>query len=792
MKVSELWLREWANPALDAQQLAASLTMAGLEVDEINSVAGQFDKVVVAHVLSTKPHPQADKLTLCEVDYGSESPLKIVCGAANVRPGLKVALALNGATLPNGMTIKETKLRGEPSQGMLCSASELGLTDTSDGIIELDEEAPLGEDLRQYLNLNDHVFDIDLTPNRADCLSVLGVAREVAALNQATLIKPVISPVQPDIDEQIPIELQAQQACPQYCGRVIRKINSHAKTPVWMRERLRRAGLRAIHPVVDVTNYVMLELGQPMHAFDKNKIQGKIIVRLAKEQEQLTLLGDQTVELSDDILVIADSYHALAMAGVMGGADSAVDENVTDIFLESAYFSPQHIAGVARRYGLNTDSAQRFERGVDPTLQVNAMERATALLKDIVGGQVGPLSIVSVEQDLPKIKTIQFNPGKVKKLTGLDIAENDMVKMLQGLGMMVDQKQSPWQVVVPSHRFDVSLDVDLVEEIIRVYGYDRIPGEKMVATVQSGSVNATELLGTKIAQFFSARGYNETINYSFIDPALQSVLYPDQQAMTLLNPISPELSQMRLGMWPGLIAAMIHNIHRQQPAVKLFERGVIFEFIQGQLQESPCIAGLLTGETGGMNWLETARKLDFYDAKGELQALFNSLKLINIQFINAQHPALHPGKSAQIEMNGQKLGWCGVLHPRVANELDVADDVVLFEFKLESIVAPAPVRYQAISKFPSIRRDLSLLVDKSIPASDIEKLVRQVINADWLKSLDIFDVYSGESIPQGKKSLAVALILQDTHRTLVDVEINHGISAIIKKLDQELGITLRE
>lgn len=793
MKVSELWLREWVNPSLNGQQLASLLTMAGLEVDAVTPVAGAFTGVIVAEVLNTTPHHQADKLTLCEINTGAGKPLKVVCGAANVRQGLKVALAQMGANLPGGLVIKESMLRGELSQGMLCSVAELGLAENSDGIMELDEDAPLGTDLRTYLALDDQVLDIDLTPNRADCFSVLGVAREVAVLTSLPLQQLPEKTRLPTTDEQLAIKLRNPDACPQYYGRVIRGINPQAHTPIWIAERLRRAGLRPIHPVVDITNYVMLELGQPMHAFDLQSINGNINVRFANANETLQLLDGQQINLHDRVLVIADDKKALAMAGIMGGEDSAVQEHTTDIFLESAFFSPIIIAGIARSYGLCTDSSQRFERGVDPALQLLALERATDLLLDIVGGHAGPVSSASELAALPLKNKILFNPAKVQQLTGLAVDEDEMVRMLQGLGMDVDRKTAEaWQIKIPSHRFDISLDVDLIEEIIRLHGYDKLPGAKMNTTIQAGNINPLESLAARCGQFFIARGYNETISYSFVDPALQQELYPQNLTMQLLNPISSELSQMRVGMWPGLIAAMVYNTHRQQTALKLFENGVIFDLQQGSLQEHACIAGLLTGEQGAMNWSEKTAKFDFYDAKGDLQALFAALQSLEVHFIAGVHPALHPGKSARIMVGNQEAGWCGVLHPRIADALDSQDEVVLFELRLAALINTEAVRYQQISKFPQIRRDLSLLVNNEVSAAQIEQLVRQTVDEALLKSFDVFDVYTGETIPAGKKSLAIALTLQDDKRTMVDNEINEIISAIIKKLEEKFAIILRD
>jgi len=793
MKVSELWLREWVNPSLTGQQLVTQLTMAGLEVDGFHPVAGNFDHVVVAKVLQTTPHPQADKLTLCEVDAGG-SLIKVVCGASNVRAGLMVALALPGATLPGGMTIKESMLRGELSQGMLCSGSELGLEDQSEGIIELAEDAPIGLDLRDYLSLNDHVFEIDLTPNRADCFSVLGVAREVAALNRLPLqVLPCVT-IEPTIPDSLAVHVHAPEGCPQYYGRVIRSINPHATTPLWMQERLRRGGIRLLHPVVDVTNYVMLELGQPLHAFDLQTITGTINVRYGHRNEELTLLNGQDVTLNEQILVIADSEKALAIAGVMGGEFSAVQPDTIDVFLESAYFNPLTVAGVARRFGLSSDSSQRYERGVDPTLQARALERATDLLLSIVGGHVGPITSVIHSDQLPSKITILFHPGKVKQLTGLELPEDEMALMLQGLCMVVDRESQHWKVQVPSYRFDVALDVDLVEEITRLYGYDNIQAQPTMAVVRAGIINADERLVTKASTYLCAKGYHETISYSFVDPELQAAIYPEAEVLSLLNPISSELSQMRAGMWPGLIASMVYNVHRQQTAIKFFEAGVVFDVEGGVVQERACLAGVLTGETGSLNWSEPSRLFDFYDMKGELQSLFAFLGRHDAVFVPAVHAALHEGQTARIMMGDQAVGWIGVLHPRLTDALDLSSDVMLFELSLSKLldIDKAPVLYRRISKYPQIRRDLSLLVDQDVMAAQIERVVREIVAIRLLKAFDIFDVYAGESIPAGKKSLAIALTLQDDDRTLTDVEINAIIDAIIDKLDEELGILLRD
>jgi phenylalanyl-tRNA synthetase beta chain len=539
-------------------------------------------------------------------------------------------------------------------------------------------------------------------------------------------------------------------------------------------------------------NYVMLELGQPMHAFDLAQLKGTIEVRFSNTSEELELLDGQIIKLSDKVLVIADQEKPLAMAGVMGGAHSAVQAHTQDVFLESAFFNPITIAGIARKHGLFSDSSQRYERGVDPQLQLKALERATDLILTISGGKAGPIIEAVNESVLPQPVSIEFDTNKVLKLTGISIPLAEMRILLEGLGITISATDHIFMADVPSHRFDLQLEVDLVEEIVRLYGYDKLKAQAMNTTVQAGNSSDRERIAHQLSHWFRAKGYNETISYSFVDPELQDVLYPNKEFMQLLNPISSELSQMRIGMWPGLIASMIYNVHRQQNAVKFFEIGVVFDVHNQQLTERPCVAALLSGEHGGLNWSESTGFYDFYDLKGDIQSLFALLKLNDVQFLPASHDALHPGQSAQIIINEQAAGWIGVLHPRIADALDLDKDVVLFELNLESLITTVPPRYKTISKYPQIRRDLSFLVDKHITALDIENVVRSVCLNEWLKGFDVFDVYIGKGIPDGKKSVAISITLQDASRTLVDAEINSLISAIIKALENEFSILLRD
>lgn len=792
MKLSESWLRELVNPPLNSNQLAEKLTMAGLEVDAITPVAGSFEGVVVAEVLETKPHPQAQRLTLCKVLGSKGQELAIVCGAANVRAGLKVALAEIGAVLPGGLNIKEAKLRGELSQGMLCSALELGLADNSEGIIELESDAPVGEDLRTYLNLDDTILDIDLTPNRADCLSLTGIAREVAALTASPLKAVQMTDVDCQSNEKKVVNVLAPDACPYYCGRVINDIQIPKSTPAWLKEKLRRSGFRSSNPIVDITNYVMLQLGQPLHAFDLGRIKGDIQLRSATKGEPVKLLDGRNLELTEHDVVIADSEKILALAGIMGSESSAVNEETTAIFLESAFFDPQIIAATARRHACLTDASQRFERGVDSQLAETALNYATSLLIDLTRSKAGPAFVFREASRLPGCQPVVFNPKRVKQLIGVDIPEKQMLESLEALGMIVTKSTGAWLVEIPSYRFDLRVEEDLIEEVIRLYGYDNIQTEKMAATLLPGKIHAVEMLSNQLARFFSTRGYHETISYSFVDPGIQHLLYPQHQFLTLINPLSPELSEMRAGMWSGLIASMVYNLHRQHSEIKLFETGTIFENNDGQLKESSCFAGLITGDYGSLNWAMESRHYDFYDLKGDLEALFAMLKVEEVEYIPEKHPALHPGISAGIYQNGKKLGWCGHLHPRLNDVLDIQQEVGLFELYLDKIQMGSNLSYRRISRFPQIRRDLSLLVDEKISVEQIQGVVKSLVSREWLKSMDIFDLYRGNSIPEGKKSLALALTLQDDDRTLVDLEINNLIDAIIKALDQQLAITLRD
>jgi len=792
MKVSELWLREWVNPKLSAEDIKEKLTMAGLEVDALTPVAGAFDKVVVAKVLSTKQHPDADKLSLCDVECSPGEIVKIVCGASNVRAGLKVALATIGAKLPNDFVIKEAKLRGELSQGMLCSATELGLSDSSEGILELPEDAPIGMNFRDFMQLDDNVFDVDLTPNRADCFSVLGVARELSVLTDMPLSRPETPEISDTIETVMSVELQVPAACPKFVTRVVKGINKNAVTPLWMKERLRRAGLRCIHPAVDVTNYVMIELGQPMHAFDINKIEGALVVRNSRPDEALTLLNGQELNLDKPTLIVADAVKPLSLAGVMGGATSEVTDDTSDVLFECAYFDPIAIANIARHYRIHSDTSMRYERGVDYQLQKTAVMRASYLLKTIAGGEFGPIVETIDKSAMPKPNHINFNPDKVLKLTGVTVPSAKMQTIFQHLEMQVDASNPMWSITVPSHRFDISLDVDCVEEIVRVNGYHHLKGEKIATDVKIGSLSDVEMLSQQLSRYFEARGFNETISYSFIDPEFQALFSDNKETLQLVNPISAELSEMRMSLWPGLLASMLFNLNRQQTTLKLFECGVKFEKIDGKIIETPTLAVLMAGDAHPLSWNEKNRNLDFYDLKGEVEALLTHLKYKHICFEVSQHPALHPGQSATITSEGKLLGVMGVLHPKLTAMLDLEKEIILLELNLKALGKSPVCQYQAVSKFPQIRRDLSFLIRQDVTAAAVEASVKQAVKGNRLKQFSVFDVYLGEHIPEGFKSLAISMLLQDDSKTLVEDEINLLINAILKKLTYDFNIQLRE
>ncbi|MFW5426764.1 MAG: phenylalanine--tRNA ligase subunit beta [Methylophagaceae bacterium] len=791
MKFSEKWLREWVNPDIDSATLAEQLTQAGLEVDAIEPVAGDFTGVVVGQVVSVEPHPDADKLRCCKVDVAGDELLSIVCGAANVRQDLKIPVAVVGSVLPGNFKIKKAKLRGVESFGMLCGASEIGLVDNVKGLMELADDAPVGMDLREYLDLDDVAIDVDLTPNRSDCLGIAGIAREVGVLTGCDLTQWPAEAISEQSTKTVNVSIDATEDCPRYVGRVIENVNVKAATPLWMQEKLRRSGVRSLGPVVDVTNYVMLELGQPMHAFDLDKLNGGITVRSAKENEKLTLLDGQEIKVTDNTLVIADDASALALAGIMGGESSSVTDDTKNIFLEAAHFNPLAIAGRARAYGLHTDSSHRFERGVDPELPRVAIDRATALLLDIVGGEAGSITEAVSESDLPQQKIITLRASRIKRVLGIAIDSAQVEDQLTRLGLMIVAEDDAWQVTVPSFRFDLAIEVDLIEELGRLYGYDKLPETRPQGTVLTADISEHTLATHRLQSLLVDRGYQEAITYSFGDPKVQQHLAVEgEQAIELANPISAELSVMRTSLWPGLIQALVYNLNRQHDRIRLFEVGRSFSGTNDNVEQHRQIAGVVCGSRYAEQWAEKQRPVDFFDIKADVEALLDLGGEENIRFVAAQHPALHPGQSARVYQGDIAIGWVGSLHPRLNKPLELSAKAYVFELTLSSVLKAKVPSFESLSKFPAIRRDLALLVNTTVTAGEIEHCLNGV-RSDILKSIQLFDVYSGAGVELDKKSIAIAFQLQHSERTLTDEEVDAVIDTVTETLNQQVGATIR-
>ncbi|WGL16797.1 phenylalanine--tRNA ligase subunit beta [Microbulbifer bruguierae] len=794
MKFSNAWLREWVNPDLTAQQLADQITMAGLEVDAVEAVAGEFSGVVVGEIVGCEQHPDADKLRVCKVKGHPEGEMQVVCGAPNARVGIKIPFALVGAKLPGDFKIKKAKLRGVESFGMLCAQTELELGDDSDGIWELPADAPTGTDLREYLLLNDSTIEVDLTPNRSDCLGVAGIAREVGVLNRCAVTEPSIEAVTPRIDDSLPVSLLAEDACPRYVGRVIRNIDISATTPLWMQERLRRSGVRSIDPVVDVTNYVLLELGQPMHAFDLAKLSGGIFVRMAEQGEKLTLLDAQEVELKSDTLVIADEKGPLAIAGIMGGLDSCVTENTKDIFLESAFFSPLAIAGKARSYGLHTDSSHRFERGVDYRLQEKAVERATQLLLDIVGGEPGPVHLREVTEAMPAERRITLRRERVKTGLGIALSDEEIVDIITRLGLeKLSESEEGWNFLVPSFRFDIAIEADLLEELARVYGYNRIPSVSMKASLDIVPRAEAAVAQSRLEQTLLARGYQEAITFSFIDSESSAKFDPDVEPVALQNPISAELSVMRTTLMAGLVKALQYNLNRQQDRLRLFETGL--RFVPGQsvaeLKQERMIAGLIYGTRQPEGWTGGKDLVDFYDIKADVEALLTHYEAEGeFTFAPAKHPALHPGQCAQVLRKGVPVGIIGALHPQLQQAFDLPKAAFLFELSLDAMGQAVIPSFAPLSKFPEVRRDLAVLADVETPVGHLAQTAVEAAG-EFLTDFNIFDVYQGKGIDFNRKSVAMGLTFQHPSRTLTDEEINAAIEAVVGELKQKYNASLR-
>ncbi len=782
MKFSENWLRSWVNPKLTSEELGHLLTMAGLEVEEREAVAPAFNNVVVAQVLSVEKHPDADRLNVCQVNVGEAEPLTIVCGASNVAVGLKVPCARIGAVLPGEFKIKQAKVRGVSSSGMLCSAVELGLATESDGLWVLPADAPVGQLMREYLDLDDQLFTLKLTPNRSDCSGMKGIAREVAALTGSELSPVAIAAQAVALSDQLVVTVEDKTSCPLYCGRLVRGVNAAAVTPVWMQRRLERSGLRCINAVVDITNYVMMELGQPMHAFDAATLSGGITVRRAIKDEALMLLNDQAVVLDENVLVIADDARVLALAGIMGGAGSGVETTTQDVFLEAAFFHPDAIAGRARRFGLATDSSFRFERGVDFAATREALERATQLLLEICGGSVA--EITEVRGELPARAAIVLRTSRVARVLGISFECSQIAQLLTRLQFEFVMSGDSFSVTPPSFRFDLSIESDLIEEVARLHGYDAIPALAPHAALTMLPDSELQRPLSRIQQVLVARDYQEIVSYAFVEAQTESELCGNDHPVALQNPIASNMSVMRSSLIGGLVGALRFNLNRRQSRVRLFEVGACFAKSDGQYVQTQRLSGIACGACQPEQWGAAAKAVDFYDVKADIEALFAPLTL---RFAAALHPALHPGRSAQIFAGENLVGWIGELHPKWQREMTQA--AVWFEVELNALMQSRVPRMSEISKFLPVRRDLAVLVDESVSAQTLTDAMLAA-KADYVQEVVLFDVYRGPGVDAGKKSLAFRVSLQDTQKTLTDAEIEPGMALLVDVLNKQ-GAQLR-
>ena len=783
MKFSENWLRSQVNPALSSDELSHVLTMAGLEVEELEAVAPEFSNVVIAEILSAEKHPDADRLQVCTVNVGQAEPLQIVCGAPNARAGLKAPCALVGASLP-GFEIKRAKVRGVESFGMMCSAKELGLAEESNGILELPADATVGKSIREYFDLDDKLFTLKLTPNRSDCLSITGVAREVSALT-ATPHQALAIPATPVTHkDQKTIRVNDAADCPRYTGRIVHNVNAAAATPDWMKQRLERSGLRSISAIVDITNYVLLELGQPMHAFDLAKLKVDIVVRLANTGEQIELLNQQTIKIEPDFLVISDDSGPLALAGIMGGAASSVTPDTTDIFLESAFFSPAIIVGKARRLGFSSDSSYRFERGVDFAATELAMERATQLVLEICGGSAGP--ITEVLSELPLRFPVALRLQRLHRVLGITFEAADIANLLQRLGMPFKQDQDTFTVTPPSWRFDITIEEDLIEEIARLHGYDNILPQAPEASMQMLPAMESRRSENAIRQFMAGRDYQEAITYSFVEASWERDLAGNDNPIKLRNPIASNMSVMRSTPLGGLLDALTYNLNRKQSRVRLFEIGACFAADGTSYSQQNKLAGLCYGDAEPEQWGADSRSIDFFDVKADIEALTGN----SVTFTAAQHPALHPGQCAQILLQDRPIGVLGSLHPRLQQQHDLPRSTVLFEMDLEALLTVRMPQFTEVPKFPPIRRDLALVVDESVTVQAMLDAMKSVAD-NVVSEVALFDVYRGKGIDQGKKSLAFLVLMQDTQKTLTDEDADTAITKMVAVLMQQFGAVLR-
>jgi phenylalanyl-tRNA synthetase beta chain len=796
VRITYQWLQDFAEVTAAPSELAAQLTLAGLEVESVTPVAAPFFGVVVGEVLECARHPNAEKLSLCRVTTDGSNSLQIICGAGNVLTGLKVAVAQVGAQLPNGVVIKRAKLRGLESEGMLCSARELGLDDEHEGIMELAPALELNTNVRDALRLEDSVLEVNATPNRGDCMSVFGIARDYTAARQRRYLTYQPRPVAARSDAVFPVTLEST-SCPIFTSRVIRGVSAVARAPEWMRERLRRVGSNSISAVVDVTNYVMLELGHPLHAYDLAKLAGGINVRMAKRDERITLLDGSEHRLDDDFLVIADANGPVGLAGIMGGRHTAISTDTTDVLLEAAHFVPDGVAGRARRLGLFTDAGQRYERGVDPELTVAAIERATELLLQCAGGEPGPVQVTrSAAPTTDAELWVPLRRERLSRLLGAEVPDAEVQGVLHSISDRVVTTAEGWSVRRPSHRFDIHIEADLIEEVARLRGFDRITEQHALAPQIVGPVPEGRVINERLLTAVADRGYREIISYTFVDPALQRLLFPDTPALALANPLSAEMSEMRVSLWTGLLHACRDNMRRQQKRVRLFELGKKF-LLDGPAQDSPlreveALAGIVTGARLPEQWGSAHESLDFFDVKSDLIAVLSLAgDTTQIRFEPEALSCLHPGRAARIYRADTPIGWLGELHPQIIRAINFSGSGYLFELEVESAFAANRLEYKEISKFPSLRRDLAVIVDESVPLAVLRENVT-VSASGLLRELRVFDVYRGPGVESTRKSIALGLILQDSSRTLTDVDADAVVTQVVARLRDVLSATIRD
>ena len=794
MLVSESWLREWVSTQAGSEALSERLTLAGLEVESVDTAGPDLDRrVIVGEITAVTGHSDASQLRVCTVDTGDHSIHPIVCGAKNIRAGLKTAIALPGAVLPGSNAVTVRTIRGVRSEGMICSREELGLEESSEGILELDESAPLGTAIGDYLDLRDQRFRLELTPNRGDCLGIVGVAREVATLTGGRLAAGATPENRLTSRAALEVVLEAPAGCPRYVGRAIAGIDMSAKTPDWMVERLRRSGMRSINVVVDVTNYVMHELGQPMHGFDFSKIEGGIRVRMAKKGETLTLLDGNTVTLEPENLVIADHQNAIALAGIMGGESTAISSDTRDIYLEAAYFSPTAMLGRARRFGMQTDASHRFERGVDSQLQLQAIEQATALVIRIAGGHAGPISHAVEKSALPKAPRIKFVESEIQRILGIRVPSATTAAILEDLGMKATRTDVGWDVVPPSWRHDIQASHDLVEEVGRCHGFDQILPRAPNTEPQIGAHRENRISLDEIKRAMVYLGFHEAITYSFVEPESQQQLLDRGNAIPLQNPIADNMSVMRQSLWPGLLEALKTNLNRQEERVRLFEAGQVFlrAVESGRCTEIGKLGIILCGNRRPRQWGEEAVKCDFFDLKGCLESIFMLTgQPGKFEFRQSTNPAMHPEQCASIVFGNREIGHLGKLHPVHQRGYDLERAVYLAEFELSPLCSANLPVFSEISKFPSVHRDLSVMVDEGIPVQSVLQQIRATAGPH-LRKLELFDIYRGSNVKKNKKSLAFSLTFQSESSNLISLEMEAEIEKIIKVLNEAFGAEMR-